>query len=121
MNLMIKSLFIAGISKIVMADGAERGPKVSCLEKARLDRVIATPRFHHWHHSAEEHAVDKNFAVHLPLLDYLFGTLLLTRDGSWPAAYGIAGNPIPEKYFVHTAYPFAPRRFERSKPNAGQV
>jgi len=104
-----------------MADGAERGPKVRCLEKARLDRVIATPRFHHWHHSVEEHAVDKNFAVHLPLLDHLFGTLLLPRDGSWPAAYGIAGNPIPEKYFVHTAYPFAPRRFERSKPNAGQV
>ena len=78
-----------------------------------LDQVIATPRFHHWHHSAEAHAIDKNFAVHLPLLDRLFGTLLLPRDGSWPATYGIAGNPIPESFLVHTAYPFAPSRFEK--------
>ncbi len=78
-----------------------------------LEHVIATPRFHHWHHSAEEQAIDKNFAVHLPLLDRLFGTLLMPRDGSWPASYGIAGNPIPQNFFVHTAYPFAPARFTR--------
>lgn len=79
----------------------------------KLDYVLATPRFHHWHHSAEAQAIDKNFAVHLPALDALFGTLLLPRDGAWPSSYGIAGNPIPENFFVHTAYPFAPRRFEK--------
>ena len=31
-----------------------------------LERVIVMPRFHHWHHSAEPEAVDKNFAVHMP-------------------------------------------------------
>jgi lathosterol oxidase len=80
-----------------------------------LDWVIATPRFHHWHHSAEKRAIDKNFAVHLPVLDRLFGTLLLPRDGTWPSVYGIAGNPIPENYFVHTAYPLAPSRFGRRR------
>jgi len=78
-----------------------------------LDWVIATPRFHHWHHSAEAQAIDKNFAVHLPLLDRVFGTLLLPADGAWPSSYGIAGSPIPENFFVHAAYPFAPSRFTK--------
>ena len=81
-----------------------------------LDHVIATPRFHHWHHAAEDRAIDRNFAVHLPILDRVFGTLLLPKGDEWPSAYGIAGNPIPENYFVHTAYPFAPKRFERRRP-----
>ncbi|KAF0241984.1 MAG: fatty acid [Planctomycetota bacterium] len=77
------------------------------------DPLSATPRFHHWHHAAEERAIDRNFAVHLPLLDRVFGTLLLPKGDEWPSVYGIAGNPIPENYFVHAAYPFAPKRFER--------
>jgi lathosterol oxidase len=79
-----------------------------------LDWVIATPRFHHWHHSAQEEAIDKNFAVHLPMLDKLFGSLHLPR-GEWPASYGIAGNPVPESFFVHAVYPFAPKRFEQKQ------
>jgi lathosterol oxidase len=35
--------------------------------------VIATPAFHHWHHSAEPQSIDKNFAVHTPVWDLLFG------------------------------------------------
>ena len=57
--------------------------------------VMATPQFHHWHHGAEREAVDKNFAVHLPLLDRLFGTCYLPGD-RWPASYGLAGGkPVP--------------------------
>ena len=50
--------------------------------------ILATPRFHHWHHAAEPEAVDTNFAVHLPVLDVLFGTAYL--PDRWPSAYGIA-------------------------------
>ena len=75
-----------------------------------LDWVIATPRFHHWHHGAAPEAVDKNFAVHLPVLDLVFGTLLLPK-GRWPESYGIAGNPVPENYFTHAVYPLMPGRF----------
>jgi lathosterol oxidase len=71
-----------------------------------LDWVIATPRFHHWHHSAEEKAIDKNFAVHLPVLDHVFGTLLLPRGDAWPEEYGIAGHPVKESYVEHLVYPF---------------
>jgi lathosterol oxidase len=58
--------------------------------------LLATPQFHHWHHGAEREAVDKNFAVHLPVLDWLFGTFYLPAD-RWPASYGLAGGkPVPE-------------------------
>jgi lathosterol oxidase len=80
-----------------------------------LDHVFVTPRFHHWHHAAEERAIDRNFAVHLPVLDRIFGTLLLPPGDAWPSAYGIAGHPIPENFLVHTAWPFAHGRFERPK------
>jgi sterol desaturase/sphingolipid hydroxylase (fatty acid hydroxylase superfamily) len=54
-----------------------------------LRYLFATPEFHHWHHSAEAEAWDKNFAPQFPLLDYLFGTLHLPRDGRMPDRYGI--------------------------------
>ena len=60
-------------------------------ELAGLRGWLATPQFHHWHHGADAEAVDVNFAVHLPLLDWLFGTYHLPR-GRWPAAYGLAGG-----------------------------
>jgi lathosterol oxidase len=76
-----------------------------------LDWVIATPRFHHWHHAAEAEAVDKNFAVHIPAWDMLFGTCFLPRDRErWPANYGIAGNPVPENYGRQLLYPFWRKR-----------
>ena len=46
-----------------------------------LDHVLTTPRGHHWHHA--QAPVDKNFAVHLPVLDRLFGTQHLPGD-AWP-------------------------------------
>ncbi len=73
----------------------------------RLDQVFATPRFHHWHHSAQREAINKNFAVHLPWIDRLFGTLYMPGR-EWPAIYGIEGNPVPENYLAHVVYPFKP-------------
>ena len=74
-----------------------------------LRNVIATPQFHHWHHSAEREAVDKNFAVHLPVLDALFGTYYMPRD-RWPASYGLSnGEPVPPGYTRQLMYPFRRR------------
>jgi lathosterol oxidase len=70
--------------------------------------VLATPQFHHWHHGAEREAVDKNFAVHLPVLDRLFGTCYLPGD-RWPASYGLAdGAIVPPGYVRQFAAPFKP-------------
>jgi len=70
-----------------------------------LDWVVATPRFHHWHHAATP--VDKNFAVHLPWIDRLFGTAYLP-EGRWPEVYGITGRPVPEGYWRQLAWPLLP-------------
>jgi len=69
--------------------------------------LLATPQDHHWHHAVEP--VDVNFAVHLPVIDAVFGTLYLPRDG-WPGAYGLAGRPVPEGYWTQLAYPVRARR-----------
>jgi lathosterol oxidase len=75
-----------------------------------LRHLLATPAFHHWHHSAEPAAVDKNFAVHLPVLDRLFGTYYLPER--WPASYGLAGGRVPPGYLRQMAYPFQHRDAE---------
>ena len=67
--------------------------------------IVATPEFHHWHHAAEAEAVDRNFAVHLPVLDRIFGTAWL--PDRWPARYGIAGDPVPDGWWPQLVWPFA--------------
>jgi sterol desaturase/sphingolipid hydroxylase (fatty acid hydroxylase superfamily) len=74
----------------------------------RIGRFIVTPRFHHWHHAIESEAVDKNFAVHFPLLDRLFGTYHLP-EGKWPTGYGVPER-VPNGYRAQLAYPFRRRR-----------
>jgi hypothetical protein len=54
-----------------------------------LQRVVATPFFHHWHHSSEPGTWNTNYAGLLPAVDWLFGTLQL--PDRWPAEYGCAG------------------------------
>jgi lathosterol oxidase len=68
--------------------------------------LLATPQFHHWHHAAEAEAVDKNFAVHLPVIDWLFGTYYQPVD-RWPESYGLAGGAsVPDGYLRQLAHPF---------------
>jgi lathosterol oxidase len=70
-----------------------------------LKWLIATPQFHHWHHADEADAIDKNFAVHLPVLDALFGTMYLPRR--WPTRYGLAhGARVPPGFVRQFAWPF---------------
>ncbi len=70
-----------------------------------LRYLLVTPQFHHWHHTAQAEAIDKNFAIHLPVIDRLFGTYHLPGE-RWPERYGIEGNPVPSGYLPQLAYPF---------------
>lgn len=70
----------------------------------RLGHWIATPRYHHWHHALEAEAVDKNFAIHFPWIDKLFGTFHLPDD-RWPKAYGIP-EELPQGYGGQFLYPW---------------
>jgi sterol desaturase/sphingolipid hydroxylase (fatty acid hydroxylase superfamily) len=66
--------------------------------------VIATPEYHHWHHTSDEEGIDKNFAGCLPLWDLVFGTAHLPRH--WPKNYGTVKFQPPESYLGQLAYPF---------------
>jgi len=78
-------------------------------ELRAVRKIVATPAFHHWHHSAEREAVDKNFAVHTPIWDALFGTCYL--PDRWPAEYGLSNSAaVPGRWVTQLAYPFRRRR-----------
>jgi len=72
----------------------------------RAERWIVTPRFHHWHHAKDRAAIDKNFAVHLPWIDRLFGTAY-EPAGQWPQRYGIEGDPVPPHLIPQTLWPLS--------------
>jgi sterol desaturase/sphingolipid hydroxylase (fatty acid hydroxylase superfamily) len=73
-----------------------------------LRRIIATPAFHHWHHSADREAVDKNFSVHTPVWDILFRTYYL--PDRWPTRYGLSGvRDVPSGWLRQLLYPIARR------------
>jgi len=69
-----------------------------------LKYLLATPQFHHWHHSSEKPAIDTNYAVHLPLFDRLFGTYHMPM-GLWPADYGTTKR-LPRTFWAQLRYPF---------------
>ena len=75
----------------------------------RWQRIVATPAFHHWHHSAEPESIDKNFAVHTPAWDLLFGTFYL--PARWPSAYGLVhGRRVPPRWTSQLLYPLRRRK-----------
>ena len=56
-----------------------------------LDRVIATPRYHHWHHADDPAAYNSNFGNTFALWDLLFGTWRV--PGRYTGAFGFDGSP----------------------------
>lgn len=71
-----------------------------------LEPFLVTPRYHHWHHSAQREAYDKNYAVHVPWLDRLFGTYHFPDEG-FPDSYGVDDRAYPKGgYLEQFVYPF---------------
>ncbi len=71
-----------------------------------LKYVIVTPQFHHWHHAKEKDAHDKNFAVHFPFIDMLFGTYQSLENGH-PQSTGVPDPKFPKQgYLKQFLYPF---------------
>ena len=70
-----------------------------------LRYIIVTPNFHHWHHSQDVEALDKNYAAHFAFLDYLFGTAVKS-DKVWPTDYGVLGDYVPNGFFKQLKFPF---------------
>lgn len=70
-----------------------------------LGYLIVTPNFHHWHHSQDKEAIDRNYAAHFAFLDYLFGTAVKS-DREWPSEYGVLGDYVPNGFLKQLAFPF---------------
>jgi sterol desaturase/sphingolipid hydroxylase (fatty acid hydroxylase superfamily) len=81
--------------------------------------LFASPEFHHWHHSDQREARDKNFAGQLSFLDALFGSLHLPR-GQAPTTYGL-DQPMPQRYVPQLLYPFTGDRIFQSKPDTAAL
>jgi sterol desaturase/sphingolipid hydroxylase (fatty acid hydroxylase superfamily) len=78
-----------------------------------LDKIVVTPQFHHWHHSSDQEALDRNYAAHFSFIDTLLGTRVKSEK-PWPDAYGLVGRSLPANYLAHMTYPFK-RSFWQNK------
>jgi sterol desaturase/sphingolipid hydroxylase (fatty acid hydroxylase superfamily) len=70
-----------------------------------LQRIVATPEFHHWHHSSEADALSTNYSAFLPIWDLLFGTFFIPGGGRRPEVYGTA-TPVPDGFVAQLWHPF---------------
>ena len=70
-----------------------------------LRYLIVTPNFHHWHHSQDKEALDRNYAAHFAFLDYAFGTAV-KADREWPERYGVLGDYVPNGFLKQLVFPF---------------
>jgi sterol desaturase/sphingolipid hydroxylase (fatty acid hydroxylase superfamily) len=76
-----------------------------------LEYVLVLPRYHHWHHARHVDYWDRNYAIHLPLVDMLMGSFKLPRGGSWPEEYGVLRlETVPEGIVAQHLMPFRPKR-----------
>lgn len=69
-----------------------------------LRSVIASPRFHRWHHADVAEARGKNFAGLLPVWDILFGTYYMPL-GLAPRVFG-TDTPVPAGVIGQLTFPF---------------
>jgi len=74
-----------------------------------LRYLIVTPNFHHWHHSQDDEAIDRNYAAHFAFIDHVFGTAVQS-DRQWPERYGVVGDYVPDGFFKQLAFPFVWKR-----------
>ncbi len=73
-----------------------------------LKYIIVTPDFHHWHHSSDRVALDRNYAAHYAFLDYFFRTAVKT-DQRFPEKYGVLGDYMPKTFARQQMFPFTYR------------
>lgn len=84
----------------------------------RLDALLVTPRFHHWHHAAQRRAINRNYGSVLSIWDRIFGTAVDAED--FPPAYGTPEMPddLPS-YLDHLTSPFRARGREAASAPHG--
>jgi sterol desaturase/sphingolipid hydroxylase (fatty acid hydroxylase superfamily) len=85
-----------------------------------LEFLVATPAFHHWHHTNDDPSQqNKNFAPLMPWVDQLFGTMHLPKK-EHPVRYGI-DEKLPAGVWRQIAHPFLPEKQSTKEPAAEHV
>ena len=74
------------------------------IDLSRINWLMVTPKFHHWHHAKAEEAINKNYAVHFSFFDRLFGTYYLPEE--WPDSYGVVHGVPPTGLVNQQLHPF---------------
>ena len=77
----------------------------SAFGRAPLKYLVVTPDFHHWHHSSDKEALDRNYAAHFAFIDYLFGTAVKS-ERRFPEKYGVLGDYMPQGFLRQQMFPF---------------
>jgi sterol desaturase/sphingolipid hydroxylase (fatty acid hydroxylase superfamily) len=72
-----------------------------------LEKFLVMPRYHHWHHTSQKEGIDKNFAIHFPWIDKIFGTYYFPE--TWPEKYGLDGEQLSPSFWRQTIEPFMRR------------
>jgi len=85
------------------------GPNAKWLEK-----FLIMPRYHHWHHTSQKEGIDKNFAIHFPWIDKIFGTYYYPDH--WPEHYGLSGEEVAPNFLEQTIDPFIGRIGRKRTP-----
>jgi sterol desaturase/sphingolipid hydroxylase (fatty acid hydroxylase superfamily) len=81
------------------------GPTIKWLEP-----FLIQPRYHHWHHTSQSEGIDKNFAIHFPWIDRIFGTYYLPEGNKWPDTYGLHNEKIPAGFWGQLFYPLTRKK-----------
>ena len=109
----IGPLFVVGFSKevmdvyiIVVGFQAVFNHANVHLNWGPLRHIVVTPDFHHWHHSSDKEAIDKNYAAHYAFLDRLFGTAIKNPSRQFPEKYGVVGTYMPDGFINQQLAPF---------------
>jgi len=79
------------------------GPNAKWLEK-----YLVMPRYHHWHHTSQKEGIDKNFAIHFPWIDRIFGTYYYPDQ--WPERYGLDGEELAPGFWRQTIEAFTSKK-----------
>lgn len=118
--LILGALYVAGFSKpvldayiIIVGFQAVFNHSNVHINWGPLQKIFVTPDFHHWHHSSDDVAIDKNYAAHFSFIDRLFGTAVDTEK-KFPEKYGVVGDYVPDGFLRQQAFPF--KRLPSSKP-----
>lgn len=110
--LIVGALFVLGFSKsvldayiIIVGFQAVFNHANVHINWGPLRYIFVTPDFHHWHHSSDDEAIDKNYAAHFAFLDYIFGTAV-DSEKKFPDKYGVVGDYVPNGFLKQQSFPF---------------